>query len=372
MKNLKFIFVAFAFTAIFTQPFKVNANSVSIVTYTTNSAITFVENGITFSVFKNGEFDFYINSISNGLNVNYQSPNTNISFNSGYNYDPYVQYDTYGAVVQVENTPVYYDQYGRISQIGAININYRSNVVYRVGGLFMHYNTHGYYTHHTGYINHYNRHYVYHPHHNWFVRPYIGFTIVRPSPYRYNYNPHRYHYNNGHHHAYKHKYNHHNRHNKKRQLHHKHYSKSNNRSSHDFRRNTVAAHRKGTPHKKQGASYKKNHFNKQKRNIATSNSTKRNAVYNSRNKVKSIQNRSNHASKASVATKRYSKTVRPNTKTKPSSNRGNSFKSSSSRKAYTKVNSTRHKSPSRLHKVSDRKQLVTKKKPTTRKLKGRS
>jgi hypothetical protein len=155
--------------------------------------IIFVENGITFSVYPDGEFDFYIDDRVNvGANVNFG--NTSITFNSGYNYDPYVQYDDYGAVIQVENIPVYYDYYGRVSQIGDVNIWYRNGRVHRVGGLYVYYNPRGVFTHYTGYVNIYNRHYVYRQWHGYFVRPAVGFCLVYNRPYRRYYTPVRYTY----------------------------------------------------------------------------------------------------------------------------------------------------------------------------------
>ena len=70
-------------------------------------AFVFDEMGITFSVYPDGEFDFYLGdacqstTMSNGF--------VNVTFNSGYDYNPYVQYDDFGAVIQVENVPVWYD-----------------------------------------------------------------------------------------------------------------------------------------------------------------------------------------------------------------------------------------------------------------------
>ncbi len=61
------------------------------------NSFTFVERGVTFAVFQNGEFDFYINQ-RNGVNFGYRSRGVNITFNSGYNYDTFVQYDDSSAV----------------------------------------------------------------------------------------------------------------------------------------------------------------------------------------------------------------------------------------------------------------------------------
>src|SRR5688572_1308658 len=84
----------------------------------------FVEQNVEFAIYPDGQFDFFYNP--RGFNLNIGVPNVNISFNSGYNYDPYIQYDDYGAVIQVENVPIYYDYYGRIIQAGNIFIAYNS------------------------------------------------------------------------------------------------------------------------------------------------------------------------------------------------------------------------------------------------------
>ena len=138
---------------------------------------TFVESGITFSVFQNGEFDFYINS-RNGVHAGVNVGGVSISYNSGYNYDAYVQYDDYGAIIQIEDVPIYYDHYGRISEAGNVRIRYNGNRLARVGGLYIHYNHYGHYSHYTGFINIYNRHYAYHPYHNYFIRPFYYRSLV--------------------------------------------------------------------------------------------------------------------------------------------------------------------------------------------------
>jgi len=101
--------------------------------YNYSNSFIFVENGITFSVYRDGEFDFFIdNRVNVGANVNFGR--TNITFNSGFDYSPFTQYDDYGAVIQVENVPIFYDFYGRVSQIGDVNIFYnRFGRVNRVG-----------------------------------------------------------------------------------------------------------------------------------------------------------------------------------------------------------------------------------------------
>ncbi|GGG45651.1 hypothetical protein [Bizionia arctica] len=157
------------------------------------NSFIFVENNIEFSVFPDGQFDFYMPSYAS--NVNVYSPGISISFNSGYNYNPFLQYDEYGAIIQVEHVPVYYDFYGRVTQIGNVFINYNAyGNVSRIGGLYIHYNNYRNYSYYTGYINAYNPYYVYRPWHAYYSIPAYNQCVVYNRPYRQNYNPVRYTY----------------------------------------------------------------------------------------------------------------------------------------------------------------------------------
>jgi hypothetical protein len=207
MNKITLIFITIFLYLLSPTTFAHTVNSIPNTTYGYNyndgEKFTFVEGGITFSVFRNGEFDFYINR-KNGIHTNVNFGLVSISYNSGYNYDTSVQYDDYGAIVQIENIPIYYDYYGRIIGAGDVKINYRTNRIVSIGGMNVYYNTYGYYSHYRGFINPYNRYYVYHPYHNYFVRPYYDRCIVSYHPYRRHYKPYRndYHYgknkNNGH------------------------------------------------------------------------------------------------------------------------------------------------------------------------------
>lgn len=160
----------------------------------TNSFI-FLEGGIEFAVFPDGQFDFnYLNNRPQ-LGVSINTPNANFSFNTGFDYDRFVQYDTYGAVIQIENTPIFYDGYGRVNQIGDIFINYRNGYVNRLGGLNVYYNGPGVIINYTGFINRYNRYYVYQPWHEYYFIPRVNRRVAWQNPYRLYYNPVRYSWN---------------------------------------------------------------------------------------------------------------------------------------------------------------------------------
>jgi len=164
--------------------------------YYDGQSYIFVEQGIEFSVFPDGQFDFVYVGPQNGASATFSwyTPGVNISFNSGYNYDMYVQYDDYGAIVQVENVPVYYDHYGRIVQAGNVEILYNDRRIVRVGGMNIYYNNFGYYSHFTGYISPYYTTYIYRPWHVYYVQPVYASCVVYSYPYRRYYSPVRYDY----------------------------------------------------------------------------------------------------------------------------------------------------------------------------------
>ncbi|WP_438961412.1 hypothetical protein [Nonlabens sp.] len=157
-----------------------------------NNNFIFTEGGIEFAIFPDGQFDFNFLNAGPQFSAGFHNSNVNVSFNTGFNYDPFVQYDSYGAVIQIENTPIFYDGYGRIIQAGNIFINYRNGYVNRIGNLNVFYNRPGVIFRTTGFINSFNRYYVYQPWHRFYGVPLANHCIVWNNPYRLNYNPFRF------------------------------------------------------------------------------------------------------------------------------------------------------------------------------------
>ncbi|WP_339623893.1 hypothetical protein [uncultured Winogradskyella sp.] len=153
------------------------------------NSFIFNEAGIEFSVFADGQFDFYIPNYGPNVNVGINNPNFSISFNSGFDYNPYLQYDSFGAIIQIENTPVFYDFFGRVNQVGNIFINYNGfGRINRIGGLNIHYRNNVFWRY-DGFINNFNRGYVYRPWHRFYGVPQANFCIVNLNPYRQFYTP---------------------------------------------------------------------------------------------------------------------------------------------------------------------------------------
>ena len=182
---MKKLYLIFAFLTIGISATAANSSDYSPYR---GDAIIFVERGVEFAVFPDGQFDFFFNPRGN---FNRIPGHINYSFNSGYNYGPFIQYDDYGAVIQIENVPVYYDYYGRLIQAGRVRIGYNSfGMVNRIGNMFLHYNFYNQLTHTSGFINSRNASYVYRPWHDHYVRPY-SYSVVYHEPYRLYYVPNR-------------------------------------------------------------------------------------------------------------------------------------------------------------------------------------
>lgn len=162
---------------------------------TNNNNFIFTEGGIEFAIFPDGQFDFNFLSAGPQFGAGFHNSNINVSFNTGFNYDPFVQYDSYGAVIQIENTPIFYDGFGRIIQAGNVNIHYNNGWVNRVGNLNVFYNRPGVIFRTTGFINNFNRFYVYQPWHGFYGIPLVNNCIVWNNPYRLYYNPYRFPWN---------------------------------------------------------------------------------------------------------------------------------------------------------------------------------
>jgi hypothetical protein len=189
MKNLS------AFLAMFLLGWSVSIAAVTAddeINRGYNNSFIFLEGGIEFAVFPDGQFDFNYLERAPQIGINWRNQNGHFSFNSGFDYDRFVQYDIYGAVIQIENTPIFYDAFGRVQQVGNIFIGYRNGFVSRIGGLQIFYSRPGIVVNYVGFINNFNPYYVYQPWHDFYGVPVIDRRLVWQNPYRRHYNPIRY------------------------------------------------------------------------------------------------------------------------------------------------------------------------------------
>ena len=189
MKTLYFLFLCLisGFSAQASQPPMVQNNP-----FGRGDAFIFTEGGVEFAIFQDGQFDFYFDPRGAYPRFAGRDP---FSFNHGFNYDPFVQYDDFGAVIQIERVPVFYDHFGRIIQAGRIPIYYNSfGTISRIGNLYLNYDRFGRLARAAGYINAQNRFYTYRPWHDFYRKPPLYAEIVYSQPYRAYYYPERFDY----------------------------------------------------------------------------------------------------------------------------------------------------------------------------------
>ena len=105
-------------------------------------SIQFMEKGIKFFVYPNGDFDFNTNTRSrytsqyvyrNGRRYKSRVPHRKVRISRDY----------YGRVKSVGNTYINYNRFGKISRVGSIFIDYNHRRMTRVGGLKIKYDRYG-------------------------------------------------------------------------------------------------------------------------------------------------------------------------------------------------------------------------------------
>lgn len=92
-----------------------------------NNVVSFVERGVEFRVFLDGNFDF--------SNAGYYNRHTKSGL--------YISYDYNGQVKRIENIRIKYNRYGNVKRIGKIRIKYKRGQLVRVGKLKVVYNRWG-------------------------------------------------------------------------------------------------------------------------------------------------------------------------------------------------------------------------------------
>lgn len=141
------------------------------VDYRNAEPIVFLERGVEFYVFPNGEFDF--NTVSNHYNANPRPRNGGVnrtygapgvrSYYGPSNRGIKIEHDYMGRVRRVGNTFINYDASGRVKRIGNVYMRYNSFALTQVGGLRIIYDRRGRIIDVVGYVNYNNSHYNYNP-----------------------------------------------------------------------------------------------------------------------------------------------------------------------------------------------------------------
>ncbi|MEW5675940.1 hypothetical protein ABGT15_06465 [Flavobacterium enshiense] len=138
------------------------------VDYRDAEPIMFMERGIEFYVFPNGEFDF--NTRPSGprrgaVNTTYGAPGVRVSttYYDPANYGVRVEHDNFGRVRRVGNVFINYDGRNRVKRVGSVYMRYNSYALTQVGGLRIFYNRRGCIIDVMGYVNGASHAYAYNP-----------------------------------------------------------------------------------------------------------------------------------------------------------------------------------------------------------------
>lgn len=114
--------------------------------------IVFVERGIEFFIFHDGQFDFNTSPSNGNGDVYYKQGRRTSAVNKTYgkqgnvqnwNYGVKVEHDNRGRVRRVGNVMINYDAYDRIKRVGSVYMAYNRYALDRVGNLQIVYNRRG-------------------------------------------------------------------------------------------------------------------------------------------------------------------------------------------------------------------------------------
>ncbi|WNM18054.1 hypothetical protein [Flavobacterium capsici] len=108
--------------------------------------ISFIERGIEFFVFPNGDFDFNTRPQDSQGDYFYRKANgrvTAVQARGNVNYGVLIQHDSFGRVRRVGNTFINYDNRDRVSRIGTVYMRYNRFALSQIGGMTLVYNYRG-------------------------------------------------------------------------------------------------------------------------------------------------------------------------------------------------------------------------------------
>jgi hypothetical protein len=136
--------------------------------------ISFVERGVEFFVFPNGDFDFNTRPHDSDGDYFYKTAGKRGAKASTsrrpVNYGTRIEHDSFGRVRRVGNTFINYDNRDRVSRIGSVYMRYNRFALTQIGGMSIIYNRRGDIVdmvgsikgfRNQGYVYHYNNDYDY-------------------------------------------------------------------------------------------------------------------------------------------------------------------------------------------------------------------
>lgn len=115
--------------------------------YRFDEPISFVERGIEFFVFPNGDFDFNTRPQDSDGDYYYRTAGKRganaVAARRPINYGTRIEHDSFGRVRRVGNTFINYDSRDRVSRIGTVYMRYNRAALTQIGGMKLVYNRRG-------------------------------------------------------------------------------------------------------------------------------------------------------------------------------------------------------------------------------------
>ncbi|MGL2963580.1 hypothetical protein ACSVH2_07140 [Flavobacterium sp. RSB2_4_14] len=128
-------------------------NAKEVTRFTSNNTnfcfdepISFVERGIEFFVFPNGEFDFNTRPQDSQGDYYYKTAGkrgTTVAIGRPINYGTLIEHDSFGRVRRIGNTFINYDNRDRVNRIGTVYMRYNRFALTQIGGMQIVYNRSG-------------------------------------------------------------------------------------------------------------------------------------------------------------------------------------------------------------------------------------
>jgi hypothetical protein len=146
MKKITFLVASVLMTTTILNATEVNITSTeNRMRHNFDEPISFVERGIEFFVFANGDFDFNTRPQDSQGDYFYRTAGKRVATvaRRQVNYGTRIEHDSFGRVRRVGNTFINYDANDRVNRIGSVYMRYNRIGLTQIGGMKIVYNRRG-------------------------------------------------------------------------------------------------------------------------------------------------------------------------------------------------------------------------------------
>jgi hypothetical protein len=154
MKKITLLVASVLMATTITNAAEVRVTSTEYrMNHTFDEPISFVERGIEFFVFPNGDFDFNTRPQDSQGDYFYRTAGRRtVVAKKTVNYGTLIEHDSFGRVRRVGNTFINYDSNDRVSRIGTVYMKYNRFGLSQIGGMQISYTNRGQIAHMYGNI----------------------------------------------------------------------------------------------------------------------------------------------------------------------------------------------------------------------------